>query len=377
MFDSFFWGGFECATGFNSLRQPIDMIRATDHDTRAREDYRLLRAAGIRVAREAVRWPLVDRGDGRYDFSSLAPVLDAAKKSGVALVYDLFHYGYPAGADPFHEEFPLRFADYCRAVAEYLGERMPGPHVLTPVNEPSYLAWAGGDAALFAPHATGRSYELKVQLARCAIAGIDAIRAVLPDARVVNVDPVCRVVAPPDRPDLEADARFFNENVVFESLDMIAGRRHPELGGSMRHLDVVGLNYYWTNQWELGRAGHPLAADDPRLWSVCSLLRWAYERYGCDLVLSETAHIDEGRGPWLDHVADEAACALGEGIPLRGVCLYPVLGMPEWHSPDEWARMGLWDLDEAMRRVPHESSMRALGRAQARLEGAADRRSMR
>lgn len=369
MFKSFFWGGFECATGLNARREPIDMIAATGHDVRVEQDYRLLRGAGLRVAREAVRWPLVDRGDGRYDFSSLDPMLAAASRLGIGLVFDLFHYGYPADADPFHPDFALRFADYCRAVAEYVGTYTDGPHVFTPVNEPSYLAWAGGDAALFAPHVEGRSYELKVALARCAIMGIDAIRSELPDARIVNVDPICHVVAPEDRPDLQEEARFFNETVVFESLDMIAGRLHPELGGSMRHLDIVGLNYYWTNQWEIGWAGHPLGLDDPRAWTVCDLLRLAYHRYGADLVLTETAHVDDGRAPWLDHVAREAACALDEGIPLRGVCLYPVLGMPEWHAPDEWAHMGLWDLDENLRRMPHSPSLEALRRAQERLEG--------
>ena len=367
MFGSFFWGGFECATGRNALRQAIDMVRATGHDAQAVEDYRLLRAQDIRVAREAVRWPLVDRGGGQYDFDSLGPMLDAAQAVGITLVYDLFHYGYPEGADPFHPDFALRFADYCRAVAEHVSLRAAGPYAFTPVNEPSYLAWAGGDAALFAPHARERSYELKVSLARCAIAGIDAIRSVLPDARIVNVDPICRVVAPADRSDLQEEARFYNEVVVFESLDMIAGRLRPELGGSMRHLDIVGLNYYWTNQWEIGWAGHPLGPDDPRAWSLGELLRWAHERYGCDLVLTETAHLDDARAAWLDTVATEVASVVADGLPLRGVCLYPVLGMPEWHDPSTWCRMGLWDLDGELNRVPHEPSLEALDRAQTRV----------
>ena len=32
-----------------------------------------------------------------------------------------------------------------------------------------------------------------------------------------------------------------------------------------------------------------------------------------------------------------------DGVPIRGVCLYPILGMPEWHDPDIWTPMGLWD----------------------------------
>ena len=33
-------------------------------------------------------------------------------------------------------------------------------------------------------------------------------------------------------------------------MDMLAGRLMPELGGSRDWLDIVGINYYWTNQWE-------------------------------------------------------------------------------------------------------------------------------
>ena len=36
---------------------------------------------------------------------------------------------------------------------------------------------------------------------------------------------------------------------------------------------------------------------------------------------------------------------LDERVPLRGICLYPILGMPEWHARDQWTRMGLWDLE--------------------------------
>jgi hypothetical protein len=32
-----------------------------------------------------------------------------------------------------------------------------------------------------------------------------------------------------------------------------------------------------------------------------------------------------------------------QNVPLRGACLYPILGMPEWHDRDLWTPMGLWD----------------------------------
>ena len=371
MFDSFFLGGFESATGYNAHCEWIDQVVATGHDLHADEDYRLLNSAGLRAAREAVRWPVVDLGGGRYDFSSVAPVVEAAQRHGVELIYDLFHFGYPAGVDLFSAEFPERFAAYCHAAARFVRERTAGVCYFTPINEPSYFAWAAGEVGLFAPHARGRGWELKVCLARAAIRGIEAIRAACPGARIVNVDPLCRVVAPLDRPDLQPEAEAFNRGPVMQAWDMLAGRLLPELGGSLSHLDIVGINYYWTNQWEWGRAGVPLDDWDERRAPLRELVRGVWERYGAEVLITETGHVGEMRAPWLRELAGECEALLTEGVPLRGVCLYPVLGMPEWHARHIWTRMGLWDLEhdgDRLRRVPYAPMHEALREAQLRLE---------
>lgn len=315
----------------------------------------MLRDAGIRTVREGVRWPLIDR-KGRLDASSVEQVVEAANRRRIELILDLFHYGFPEDLDIFSEEFGARFEDYCGAVARVVNRDADVPVHFTPVNEPSYFAWAAGEAARFAPYLTERAYEMKVALCRAAIRGIGAIWRELPEARIVNVDPICRVVAP--EPALEADAQRFNEIAVFECLDMIAGRLHPELGGSLRHLDVIGMNYYWTNQWELGQTDEPLSMDDPRLSSVSDLIRNVWRRYGRPMIISETSHVEHMRGPWLHYIVEEVEAVRAENIPLQGVCLYPILGMPEWHEPDVWVRMGLWDCVPdrrgRLRRVPHE-----------------------
>ena len=33
---------------------------------------------------------------------------------------------------------------------------------------------------------------------------------------------------------------------------MLCGDIEPGLGGSRKHLDIIGLNYYHENQWEHG-----------------------------------------------------------------------------------------------------------------------------
>ena len=343
MFRSFFFAGFEGATGYNRHGEWIDQIAATHHDMHADEDYRRLAEVGIFAAREAIRWPLVDRR-GRYDFSTVRPFVEASRRYRIDVIWDLFHYGYPGDVDLFSETFPERFADYCHAAARYICTTLGGPCYFTPINEPSYFAWAAGEAGRFAPHERGRGPELKYALARAAIAGINAIRDAVPSARIVNVDPICHVVPPIARPDLAEACREFNERAVFESWAMLAGNLHPELGGSRDHLDIVGINYYWTNQWELGAENAPLAHEDPRRAPLTELIERVWQRYGGELLITETAHVHDMRPRWLNYVAASAETLLDLGVPLRGVCLYPILGMPEWHSRSEWVRMGLWDI---------------------------------
>lgn len=349
MFRSFFLAGFEGSTGYNRHGDWFDQIVATGHDKTVDEDYRQLAELGLHAARETIRWPLVDLGRGRYDFSTVEPFVEAARRHDVEVIWDLFHYGYPQGLDLWSEEFRKRFADYCYAVGRYIAVRTEGTCAFTPVNEPSFMSYAGGEKGLFAPHVTGRGWDLKVALARAAIAGINALRAACPGARMINVDPLCRVAPPFDQPDLEEEARDFNERLVFQSWDMLCGRLLPELGGSREHLDVVGINYYWTNQWERGGTPRedgvipPLADDDPRRWPLSDLVRSVWKRYGGELMITETSHIGDHRSHWVHEVAQESEMLLREGVPLRGVCLYPILGMPEWHDPDIWTPMGLWD----------------------------------
>jgi hypothetical protein len=62
------------------------------------------------------------------------------------------------------------------------------------------------------------------------------------------------------------------------------------------------------------------------------------------------------REVWLEELMLECEFLLNDGVPLHGVCIYPVLGMPEWHHPEQWTHMGLWDLvpnHTSLRRVPY------------------------
>ncbi len=374
-FASFWLGGFESATHVNGRGARLDMVTATQHDRFADEDYALLRSVGIRAAREGIRWHLVEQ-EGAFDFSTLLPMLDAARRHGVQVIWNLCHYGWPPDVDVFDPTFVTRFARYCRAAAQFIARHSEGVPVYAPMNEISFLAFAAGDVGWFFPYARGRGNELKRQLVRATLAGVDAIRDVVPQARMVHADPIMRVVAPRDRPELVPLAAAQTAS-QFEAWDMIAGRREPELGGHPRYLDIVGVNFYHSNQWEYegGRLPWEEVPRDDRWTPLHRLLRDTALRYGRPLLVAETSHVGIGRGEWLREIAAEVSLARAEGVPVQGVCLYPILDRPDWEDANHWHNSGLWDLipddQGTLRRVLVDEYAAELRRAQQTVRGTA------
>lgn len=222
IFPTFFLSGFECSTFLWKDRQRRDLVAETQHREHAKADYELLRDLGIAVAREGIPWPMVDRG-GAYDFSSIGEVIAAMKHARVTPIWDLCHYGYPDDADPYDDAFADRFAAYCREAARHVARRVEGPYFFTPINEMTFFAFAGGEWGWVAPYSKDRASRERLRLALCkaAIAGVKALRSVLPDARMVHVDPLVQVVPPPDRPDQKAAADHETFVDTFLALSLI------------------------------------------------------------------------------------------------------------------------------------------------------------
>src|SRR4051812_15750455 len=99
VFQSFFMGGFECSTHRLRSGRRLDVVAATAHDRFALQDYLRLVNLGMRTARDGIRWHLIERSPGVYDFSSVQPMLAAAREAGVQVIWDVLHYGWPDDLD--------------------------------------------------------------------------------------------------------------------------------------------------------------------------------------------------------------------------------------------------------------------------------------
>jgi beta-glucosidase/6-phospho-beta-glucosidase/beta-galactosidase len=369
IFPTFFLSGFECSTFRWHDQGRRDLVAETQHRQHAAHDYDLLRRLGIAVAREGIPWPLVDR-DGQYDFSLIDPLIDAMNQAQIVPIWDLCHYGYPDDADPFAPSFADRFARYCRAAAEYVVPRTRGPHFFTPINEITFFAFMGGAWGWVPPRQRSDEQRdaLRLALCRADIAGVQAIRSVDPHARMVHIDPLIHVVPPKDRPDLADEAHEETYDDTFIAWDVLAGLRHPELGGSPETLDIVGVNCYAFGQMEFSEQGphQSLGPHDERIKPLAELLILAWERYHRPLIIGETSGLGEGRPAWLKDVMEESLAAVARGVDLHGVCLFPAVDMPNWHT-GEWLHNGICDLvaeDDRLQRVPYQPYLAELQRWQ-------------
>lgn len=331
--------GIECTTHKLPSGVRRDMQAETGHDQFHNHDYQRLRDMGFLTVRSGVRWHRVEARPGRHDFASALPLMRGAAEAGIQVIWDLCHFGWPDDVDIFAPEFVRRFAAYARAFARLYRQESDEPLFVCPVNEPSFFSWAGGDTAHINPYERGRGLELKVQLIRAAIEGIEAVWSELPGARIVTVDPIVNIVPHPARP-WKRDEALGYHNAQYQAFDMLTGRIWPQLGGDEKYLDIVGVNYYPYNQWVY--EGRTISRDDPLYTPFRDILMRVYERYHKPLLIAETGTEDDERPGWLEYVCNEAVAALDLGIPLHGVCLYPIFNHPGW-ADYRHCRNGLWD----------------------------------
>jgi beta-glucosidase/6-phospho-beta-glucosidase/beta-galactosidase len=286
----------------------------------------------------------------------------AAREAGVQVIWDLCHYGWPEDIDLFKPEFVRRFAAFARSFARILANESDETPFFAPINEISFWAWAGGTCGFFNPFARGRGDELKAQLVRASIEAMEAIWSVTPGARFAHIDPMINVVADPTRPASQRDAVRAHQ-AQYEAWDMLSGRKNPHLGGHPRYLDLVGVNYYYNNQWMVG--GQQITdRGHPQYRPVRHLLREVYERYRRPLFIAETGIEFDERPSWLRYIGNETRRAMAAGVPIEGICLYPIVNYPGWDD-GRHCQNGLWDyVDERGEREVYEPLARELLRQQ-------------
>jgi beta-glucosidase/6-phospho-beta-glucosidase/beta-galactosidase len=327
-FDSFFQAGFECSSHRRKDGVRLDLVRATAHDLHTLQDYSLCRELGFRTLRDGLRWHLIERDRGRYDWSSWMPALEAAEQAGVQVIWDLYHYGSPDHVDQSAPDFADRFAEFALAALEVQQSFSTRPPLVCPLNEISFICWAN-DVEYFPRTGPKQRGWLKRQLVTAAITASRAIRQRWPRATLTWAEPLIHIGARSHDAEEMAVAEAYRQE-QFEAYDWIMGIERPELGGDRSLVDVVGLNFYPHNQWYYGGPTIPMGHHEYR--PLADMLLEVATRYQKPMFLSETGAEGTAKPSWLHYVCAEVREALGRGAAIDGICWYPVTAYPGWDN---------------------------------------------
>lgn len=371
-FKSFWMAGFECTDKLNAFGRRVDFLKITGHIDMLESDYKNLDLFKIKTVREGIRWSQVEKRPYEYDWSTVQLMITHGMQKDIQQIWDICHFGYPDDLTPLHPMFTSRFAAVCRAFVKfYRSLDAVNTLIITPMNEVSFISWLGGDVCGTAPYCKGYGWEVKYALMKAYIAGIEAIKEEDNNVRILTTEPLVNMVAPLGANDYELSAARLAHEDQFQVLEMLCGRMCPELGGRPEHLDILGFNYYYNNQWING-TGQFLPwlneYNDSRWQPLSNLLADVYHRYNCPVVLTETSHPEEDRPLWIDFIANECSIVLSRGIPLWGICWYPIIDRPDWDHLIPWHRSGIWDVLITDQNIPvrslHQPSAEALLKAQ-------------
>lgn len=361
------WAGVECTV--NRVGDEFyDQLERNGHAQRI-EDLDLFANLGVRAMRYPVLWErTAPDGLARADWSWPDARLARLSEHNIRPIVGLLHHGSgPRHTSLVHPNFPEQFAQYARSVAE----RYPWVDAYTPVNEPLTTARFSGLYGHWYPHGRDAQTFARALVGQCraTVLAMRAIREINPSAELVQTEDLGKTFSTRK---LRYQADF--ENVRrWSSLDLLCGRvtrEHPmwaylTLEAGVREFelewfnehpcppDLIGINHYLTSERflderveryperEVGGNGRQRYVDVEAV-RICAegtagprvLLREVWERYEIPLAVTEV-HLGctrEEQLRWFREVWEAARSLRADGVDLRAVTAWALLGSYDWNS---------------------------------------------
>ena len=375
----------------------VDQIAVSGHDIRL-SDLDLFADLGIRTVRYPILW------ERTRDWSWADERLERLRELGIRPVVGLVHHGSgPPHTNLLDPGFATGLAEYAHRVAQ----RYPWVEHWTPVNEPNTTARFACLYGMWYPHAReGRKYgDAIVNQCRATVLAMEAIRSVVPDARLVQTDDLMRTHGTEFlqyQVDFENDRRWLAwdlltgrlspDDQLWQWLDLVGFPADEELPWFREHAcppDILGVNHYLSGERFLdhridryeeqvvgGNYVHRYAdvvaarvlgagADGPE-----RLLREAWERYRIPLAITEAHNgcTREEQLRWLNEVWRAAEAVRADGVDLRAVTLWSFLGAFGWNEllrGGDHYETGVYDVRAP---APRPTALARMGGALARGE---------
>ncbi|HYO79906.1 MAG TPA: family 1 glycosylhydrolase [Bryobacteraceae bacterium] len=364
----------------------LNQMTRNGHDRRV-SDLDLFASLGIRALRYPVLWELLQPEPSQeIDWSWTDERLHRLRELGIRPIAGLLHHGSgPSYTNMVDPAFAPGLARFARKVAE----RYPWLQDYTPVNEPLTTARFSCLYGHWYPHTRDHRSFARAIVNECRAVALSmaAIREVNPGAQLVQTEDLGRTYSTEVLAPL-ADHLNSRRWITFDLLGGRVRQGHPmwvylrSCGIPEAELmefveqpcppDVVGVNHYLTSDRFLDHelSGYPESVHSKELEPVhanveavrvcpdcyvgaAGVLREAWQRYGSDVAVTE-AHLGctrEEQIRWLAEVADGARKLCQEGVPVRAVTTWSLLGAFNWNTlvtrDGDFYEPGVFDLRAA------------------------------
>jgi len=358
------WGGIECT--INRVQNDyFDQLEYSQHYTRP-DDIENIAELGIKKIRYPILWEKHQPERlGEIDWRWIEKQISALNKNNIEIIAGLTHHGSgPAFTNLADPLYPNLLAAYAKQTAT----KFPSINYYTPVNEPLTTARFSGLYGIWYPHQKDAKVfvEMLLNQVKGIVLSMQEIRKINPHVQLVQTEDLSKTYSTSR---LQYQADFENER-RWLTYDLLCGRvdRNHSLWNYLDWLkipaekfeffldnickpDIFGFNYYVTSERFLDHRVHLYPpqinrgkgknnyADVEAVRSkfdqgsgLAVLLKEAWDRYQQPMAITEVhlhCHREE-QLRWFKHVYNTAADLAAQGINIKAVTAWALLGSYGW-----------------------------------------------
>ncbi|MCL6258414.1 sugar nucleotide-binding protein [Aquiflexum sp. TKW24L] len=360
------WGGIECTINRiqNNYRDQLDLL---GHYERA-DDLNHIAQLGIKALRYPVLWEHHQQTPKQaMNWDWIENQLNLLNALNIVPIAGLVHHGSgPSNTNLLDDRFPYHLADYASQVAA----KFPKLEYYTPVNEPLTTARFSGLYGFWYPHAADdlSFATMLINQVKGVVLAMKAIRKINPAAKLVQTEDLAKTHSTPllkYQADFENNRRWLTYDLLCGKVNnqhplwqyfLYVGIKENELDFLQENTcvpDIIGLNYYVTSERYLdenldnypsythGANGQHRYADtemvrvtDKKIDGFKALVKETWKRYKLPIAITEV-HLNctrEEQMRWFKEIWDEANQLSQEGINLKAVTAWSLLGAYDWNS---------------------------------------------
>lgn len=339
------------------------------HKKYFRQDIALLKSMGLNSLRFGIEWAHLEPVEGEWDETAINfyhEYFAELKRQDITPVVTLWHFAHPQWFEEkggFAKRRSIRYFE--RYVSKVIDEYGVYFHYTVTLNEPSTYAGMGYDRRHIWPGRPGslsHMIRLYLNFIYAHKKTYKIIKSAKPDMRV-GISYILTHIRP-SRPAHMIDR--LNAKLAAWGIDWWF------LGRIRRHLDFVGLSFYFTGYVRGLHESNPPAPLNDLGWymepsALLHVLEGAWRRYRLPLMVTETGLADSKdkyREWWIRETMQSVAKAQEQGVPILGYMHWSLLDNFEW-SDGWWPKFGLISVDRSKPDMPRTIRKSAHTLAQA------------